>query len=486
MIEREMEEGKSFAEMFEAIPKFKDRKFVAGETVSGRVVKVGKDTIFIDLESKSEGIAEAEEFLDKEGNLTVKEGDWVEMRVSSTREGIHLSKGIKIQGAEAFDLLRDAKEDHTPVEGRVTAVNKGGFEVDLSGFRAFCPVSQIDTKYCEKLEEHIGGRYQFRIMEIQEKGRNIVVSRRALLEEEQEKKAKETLAMLKPDMECEGKVTKLAEFGAFVDLGGVEGMVHVSAISHARINHPSEVLTPGQIVKVKVLKIESDKNGRQRIALSMKALEPDQWEKGLSLQEGEVIRGKISRLTDFGAFVEVAPGVDGLVHISEISYERVSHPSALLHEGEMVEALVTGIDPDARRISLSIKEAVIKKQIGGEEEGAEKARLQVGQLLKGVVDDTKPYGLFVRLPQLGTRVRGLLPMEELKASEKGDVKKRFPRGKEVRVEIIAIDEKGKIRLSQKVMEEREDRNEFEKFIQEDKKKGDIGIFADLLKDVKVK
>ncbi len=486
MIEREMEESKSFAEMFEAIPKFKDRKFVAGETVSGRIVKVGKDTIFIDLESKSEGIAEAEEFLDKEGNLTVKEGDWVEMRVSSTREGIHLSKGIKVQGAEAFDILRDAKEDQIPVEGRVTAVNKGGFEVDLSGFRAFCPVSQIDTKYCEKLEEHIGGRYQFRIMEIQEKGRNIVVSRRALLEEEQEKKAKETLAMLKPDMECEGKVTKLAEFGAFVDLGGVEGMVHVSAISHARINHPSEVLTPGQIVKVKVLKIEPDKNGRQRIALSMKALEPDQWEKGLSLQEGEIIRGKISRLTDFGAFVEVAPGVDGLVHISEISYERISHPSALLHEGEMVEALVTGIDPDARRISLSIKEAVIKKQMGGEEEGAERARLQVGQLLRGVVDDTKPYGLFVRLPQLGTRVRGLLPMEELKASEKGDVKKRFPRGKEVRVEIIAIDEKGKIRLSQKVMEEREDRNEFEKFIQEDKKKGDIGIFADLLKDVKVK
>ncbi len=481
-----MEESKSFAEIFEAIPKFKDRKFVAGETVSGRVVKISKDTIFIDLESKSEGIAEAEEFLDKEGNLTVKEGDWVEMRVSSTREGIHLSKGIKVQGAEAFDILQDAKEDQTPVEGRVTAVNKGGFEIDLSGFRAFCPVSQIDIKYCEKLEEHIGGRYQFRIMEIQEKGRNIVVSRRALLEKEQEKKAKETLAMLKPDVECEGTVTKLTEFGAFVDLGGVEGMVHVSAISHARINRPSEVLTSGQTVRVKVLKIEPDKNGRQRIALSMKALEPDQWEKGLSLREGEIIRGKVSRLTDFGAFVEVAPGVDGLVHISEISYERVSHPSALLHEGEVVEALVTGIDPNARRISLSIKEALIKKQMGGEEEGAERARLQVGQLLKGVVDDTKPYGLFVRLPQLGTRVRGLLPMEELKASEKGDVKKRFPRGKEVRVEIIAIDNKGKIRLSQKVMEEREDRNEFEKFIQEDKKKGDFGIFADLLKDVKVK
>jgi small subunit ribosomal protein S1 len=486
MMERELEESRSFAEIFEAIPKFKDRKFVAGETVSGRVVKITKDTIFIDLESKSEAIAEAGEFLDGEGNLTVKEGDRVEMRVSSTREGIHLTKGIKVQGAEAFDILQDAKEAQTPVEGRVVAVNKGGFEIDLSGFRAFCPVSQIDIKYTEKPEEHIGGKYQFRIMEIQEKGKNIVVSRRALLEEEQERKAKETLALLKPDVECEGKVTKVMEFGAFVDLGGVEGMVHVSEISRARIGHPSEVLSPGQSIKVKVLKMDTDKNGRQRIALSMKALEPDQWEKGFSFQEGEIIRGKVSRLTDFGAFVEVAPGVDGLVHISEISYERLSHPNAVLHEGETVEVLVTGIDPAARRIALSIKEALIKKQMGEQQEGPEKARLEVGQVLKGIVEDSKPYGLFVRLPQLGTKVRGLLPMEELKVSEKGDVKKRFPKGKEVQVEIITIDEKGKIRLSQKVMEEREDRQEFEKFILKGKKNGDFGTFGDLFKDLKLK
>ena len=487
MTEAEMEEGKSFAEIFEAIPKFKkERKFAAGESVSGRVVKITKDTIFIDLGRKSEGIAEVKELQDEEGNLTVKEGDRVEMRVSSTREGIHLTKGIKVQGSEAFDILLDAKEDQAPVEGRVAAVNKGGFEVDISGFRAFCPISQIDIKYCEKPEEHMGARYQFRIMEIQEKGRNIVVSRRVLLEEEQEKKAKETLAMLRPDVEVEGKVTKLTAFGAFVDLGGVEGMVHVSAISHARIGHPSEVLAPGQTVRAKVLKIEPDKKGRQRIALSIKALLPDQWEKGLGIQEGEIIRGKISRLTDFGAFVEIAPGVDGLVHISEMSYERISHPNTLFHEGEMVEVLVTGIDPETRRVSLSIKEVLIKKQMGEEAEGAEKARLQVGQYLKGIIEDLKPYGLFVRLPQLGPKVRGLLPVEELKASEKGDVKKRFPKGKEVGVEIISIDDKGKIRLSQRVMEEREDREEFEQFIHKDKKKGDFGIFADLLKDVKLK
>ena len=408
------------------------------------------------------------------------------MRVSSTREGIHLTKGIKVQGAEALDILRDAQQNQIPVDGRVAAVNKGGFEIDLSGLRAFCPISQIDLQYCEKPEEHIGARYQFRIMELQERGKNIVVSRRVLLEEEQEKKAKETLAKLKIDVEMEGKITKLTEFGAFVDLGGVEGMVHVSEISHARINRPSDVLSPGQTVRVKVLKMDADKNGRQRIGLSIKALEPDSWDKGIGIQEGEILRGKVSRLTDFGAFVEVAPGVDGLVHISEISYERLSHPSALLHEGEMVDVLVTGIDPNARRIALSIKEAMIKKQMGGEEEGSERPRLEAGQILKGIVEDSKPYGLFVRLPQLGTKVRGLLPMEELKGSEKGEVKKRFPRGKEIRVEIIAVDDKGKIRLSQKVMEEREDRQEFEKFIQKEKKNGDFGTFGDLFKNLKLK
>jgi small subunit ribosomal protein S1 len=486
MEENEREESQSFAELFEAIPRLKDRRFTAGETVSGRIVKISKDTIFVDLGGKGEGIAGTEEFLDKEGNLTVKEGERIEMRVSSTREGIHLTKGIKIQGAEALDILRDAQHNQIPVDGRVAAVNKGGFEIDLSGLRAFCPISQIGLQYCEKPEEHIGARYQFRIMELQERGKNIVVSRRVLLEEEQEKKAKETLAKLKVDIEMEGKVTKLAEFGAFVDLGGIEGMVHVSEISHARINHPSDVLSPGQTVRVKVLKMDADKNGRQRIGLSIKALEPDSWDKGIGIQEGEVLRGKVSRLTDFGAFVEVAPGVDGLVHISEISYERLSHPSALLHEGEMVDVLVTGIDPNARRIALSIKEAMIKKQMGGEEEGSERPRLEAGQILKGIVEDSKPYGLFVRLPQLGTKVRGLLPMEELKGSEKGEVKKRFPRGKEIRVEIIAVDDKGKIRLSQKVMEEREDRRDFETFIQKEKKNGDFGTFGDLFKNLKLK
>lgn len=486
MVENEMEEKESFEELLKASFEAPGRRLFPGDKISGKVLKISKDTVFVDLGGKSEGLADIQEFLDRDGNLTLKEGDRVEMRVASTRDGIQLTKGMKVQGPDSFDILREAKENLIPVEGRVTKAVKGGFEVDLSGIRAFCPLGQIDIQFCEKPEEHVGARFSFRIMEIKEKGKNIIVSRRVILEEEQEKKLKETLAQLKPDLECEGKVTKLTDFGAFVDIGGIEGMVHISEISHGRINHPSEILKPGQQVKVKVMKMETDKEGRPKISLSIKALEPDSWEKGLGFEEGEIIRGKVSRLTDFGAFVEVAPGVDGLVHISEISYGRVPHPSKFLKEGDEVDVLVMGIDRETHRISLSIKEATIKKRMEMEGEGSDKVRLEKGQTLKGIVEDSKPYGLFIRLPQFGPKVRGLLPIEELRDSERGDVKKKFPKGQEIQVEIISIDEKGKIRLSQRVMEEREDREDYKKFVEKEERRGKLGTLGDVFKNLKVK
>ncbi len=485
MKENELEEKGSFAELFEASSGGRRERIHPGDRVSGKVAKIGRDSVFIDLGGKSEGVADLHEFLDQDGQVTVSEGDWVEMRVSSVRDGIRLSKGIRIQGKARAEILREAQEEGIPVEGRVSGMVKGGFQIDLSGVRAFCPLSQIDLRFCEKPEEHMGARYLFRIMEVTEKGRNVVVSRRVLLEEEQERRSRETLKRLKPDLECEGTVTKLADFGAFVDIGGVEGMVHLSEISHARIKHPSEVLTVGQQVKVKVLKVESDAKGQPKISLSVKALEPDAWQKGLGFGEGDVVRGKVSRLTEFGAFVEVAPGVDGLVHISEISYERISHPSKVLQEGDEVEVLVMGIDRETRRISLSLKEALLKKRVA-EEMGPERARLEVGQALKGIVEESKSFGLFVRLPQIGPRIKGLLPLEEIRGSEKGDIKKKFPRGREILVEVLSIDEKGKIRLSQRVMEEREDRGDYKEFLEKGEKEGKLGTLGDLFKNLKLK
>jgi small subunit ribosomal protein S1 len=481
MTERETEEEVSFAELLESSPQTPSREFTPGDPVSGVVVKISRDTVFVDLGGKSEGIADIDEFRDKDGKLNLKEGDKVELRVASLRDGIHLSKTIKVHGAEATEMLREAQKNQIPVEGRVLSVNKGGFEIDISGTRAFCPVSQIDLQFCEKPEEHIGARYQFRIMEIKEKGKNIVLSRRALLQEEQDKKIKDTLAILRPDLELQGKVTRLTEFGAFVDIGGIEGMIHVSEISHARTHQPSDVLTLGQMVKVKILKIQPDKGGRQKIALSIKALEQEPWDKGFKFKEGDVISGTISRLADFGAFVEVAPGVDGLVHLSEISYERIPHPSRLLKEGDRVDVLVLKIDEEKRRISLSIRDAAIKKRIA--EQPAE-VRLEVGQMLKGIIEDQKPYGLFVRLPQIGVGVRGLLPMEELIHTDKGEVKRRLPKGKEITVEIVSLDEKGRIGLSQKVTKEREDREDYKEFLAKEDQPGKLGTLGDLLKNLK--
>ncbi|MGZ3539434.1 MAG: S1 RNA-binding domain-containing protein, partial [Thermodesulfobacteriota bacterium] len=231
MIDDDMNGEKSFEELLKTSPEAGGHKLFPGDKVSGKVLKVSKDTIFVDLGGKSEGIADIQEFMDKAGNIAVQQGDWVEMRVASIRDGIRLTKGMKVQGPDALDILREAKENIIPIEGRVSGVVKGGFQIDLSGIRAFCPLGQFDLQFCEKPEDYVGARYSFRIIEIKERGKNIIVSRRVLLEEEQEKKSKETLARLKPDLECEGKVTKLTDFGAFVDIGGIDGMVHISEIS---------------------------------------------------------------------------------------------------------------------------------------------------------------------------------------------------------------------------------------------------------------
>ncbi|MGQ9696295.1 MAG: S1 RNA-binding domain-containing protein [Thermodesulfobacteriota bacterium] len=478
MTEEMEREEQSFAELLAISDKTGARKLSPGEVVAGVVIKISKDVVFIDLGGKSEGFADLAEFKDEEGKINIKEGDKVELRVASLKGGIYLSKGLKVHGVQAWELLRDAQQNQIPVEGRVAALIKGGFEVEMAGLRAFCPLSQIDLKYCEKPEEHIGGRYKFRILEMKGK-KNILVSRRSLLQEEQEKKAQEIISCLQPDMELEGKIIKLTNFGAFVDLGGVQGMVHLSEITHARIKDPAEVLALGQVVKVKVLNLEKDKSGQLKISLSLKALEPEIWEKGLNFKEGDIISGKVSRLTDFGAFVELAPGLEGLVHISEISYQKVPHANRLLKEGEKVDVLVLKIDEDKRRISLSIRDVAFRDHTQGKEE----ARLEIGQVLTGIIEEAKRYGLFIRLPQLGREVKGFLPWEEILDSERTDLKRKFSSGREVQVEIKEIDDQGKILLSQKSLQEKAAREEYQKFLSQDKP-GSLGTLGDIFKKIK--
>ncbi len=485
--DKEQEEP-TFAELFEADPATPQKEFRPGDTVAGSVVKISGENIFVELGGKSEGIAEAAEFLDKEGNLTVEVGDRLELKVASITDVITLSKALRVRGAQALDVLQDAHANMLPVEGRVAAVRKGGLEIDISGVRAFCPISQVDLGYCEDPEVHVGARYNFRILEFKERGKNIVVSRRALLEEERERIARETLANIRPGVELEGEVTRLADFGVFVDIGGVDGMVHISEMAHHRLRHPSELVEVGQRVKVVVMEFEPRADGRQRIALSMKALEPTPWEKGLGILEGQVVSGKITRIMDFGAFVEVMPGVEGLVHVSEISYEKVAHPRRVLQEEQEVEVMVLGIDHSRQRISLSIKEAKGAFQSGAssDEGGEASQQLEVGARFEGVVEKVMSGGVLVRLPAAGLGARGFLPQEELAEAGKADLKKRFRPGKEFSVEVTAIAEDGKIRLSQKAATEREERKAFQKYVDKgDKKSAKLATFGDLFKDLKL-
>ena len=334
-----------------------------GDKVTGTVVSIQGDDIFIDLGSKTEGIVEREELIDDEGNLTVDVGDTIEIVVSGKDE----SSGTLMLGSRharrmhGIDELRQAFNDQDPVEGRVSGTIKGGLEVEMSNLRAFCPASQIDINYVEDLEAFIGERLAFLITKV-EGGRhpNLVVSRRALLEEEQQARATETRAQLEVGAVVQGKVSSLKEFGAFIDLGGVEGMIHISELAFGRVEHPQDILAVGQQVEVSVLRIEKTNNPRhpERIALSIRALEPDPWRDVLTdYPVGTQVQGTVSRVEPFGAFIELAPGIDGLVHISELEAgRRINHPQEVVSVGDQVQARVISVDMEKHRIGLSLDE----------------------------------------------------------------------------------------------------------------------------------
>jgi small subunit ribosomal protein S1 len=265
------------------------------------------------------------------------------------------------EGAASVAELSQAFSHGIPVEGTVKKVTKGGVEVSVGGVRAFCPISQLDIRYVEEPEEYVDQRFTFRIVRFEEgKGRspNVVLSRRALLEEEKKKRAEEARARLKEGSVVKGTVTSLAKYGAFVDLGGLEGLLHISELGYGRVEHPGDVLAEGQEIEVQVLKIEEAREGEgnERISLSRRALLQDPWQvEAALLGPGTRRQGTVLRLQPFGAFVELAPGVDGLLHISELAVERhVDHPREVLKVGESVEVTVKSVDLERRRISLSL------------------------------------------------------------------------------------------------------------------------------------
>ncbi len=330
-----------------------------GSRVRGRVVSVEGEVLLIDIGGRSEAVGDAREFRDASGVTRVSVGDMLELFVVEASEPLVLARTARRQGHASLAALRAARESGLPVRGRVTAVNTGGLAVDVEGVGAFCPLSQVDSQYVEDPACYVGRVLEFLVTEVDESRARVVLSRKGLLQREQQERARARLAELAPGQELEGTITRLEPFGAFVDLGGFEGLVHVSEISHARVEHPREALAAGEKVRVRVLRVEPARDGRPRVALSVRATAPDPWAAAVQrFAVGARVPGVVVRLADFGAFVNLAPGVDGLVHVSQVSDRRIHHVREALSPGQAVEVVVLAVDAERKRLSLSIREAL--------------------------------------------------------------------------------------------------------------------------------
>ena len=348
----EFEDG-SFAELFEQDGKQDKRWLEPGQKLTGKVLKIGNEWIFMDTGQKGEGVIERKEFLDSDGNVTVAEGDSITAYFLSSSHG-EMRFTTKLGGSVSGSTqLEQAWQAGVPVEGVVEKEIKGGYEVKLGTSRAFCPYSQIALRRVENPEALIGTRLAFRISEYAENGRNIVVSRRALLEEEQRQLKEDAQAGISEGMTVSGTVISLQDYGAFVDIGGIEGLLPISEIGWSRVKDVRDVLSVGQQLKVVVKSIDREKD---RISLSLKDTLSDPWEQvPANFPEGSFHSGTVARLDTFGAFVTLSDGVDGLLHISKLGAgKRINHPRDVVKEGEQLEVKIESIDSGNRRISLAL------------------------------------------------------------------------------------------------------------------------------------
>ena len=445
-----------------------------GDKVSATVVAVGTEAVFVELGGKTEGAIDRSELLDSEGELSVSVGDIVEAFVVSVSDGIKLSKGIG-KGSENAALIEHAHTQGIPVLGTVSATNKGGYEVEIAGTRAFCPFSQIDIQPTEEPDVHLGQSYQFLITKVEEEGRNVVVSRRRLQEQERERQAVETIEAIAPGAVFEGIVSRVADFGAFVDLGGVDGLVHVSELSYARMDHPSEMLSVGDTVRAVVVSahdLHDPKN--RRIGLSMKQLQEDPWMAAIrEIHVGVTLTGVVARLEGFGAFVEIGTGVDGLVHVSEVAPgRRINHPKEVLSVGDEVQVQVIKVDPQKRQIGLSIKSLM-------DDPWSNAAKsYPIGGPIQGIVDSVQKFGIFVSL----SGINGLIPLSQLPDDEAKNVYTRFRPGTEIEARVLAVDsDRRRLTLSRREDAEGDSRQAFSSYKAAQEEVVPMGTFADLLK-----
>ena len=345
---------KSFAELLEESAKDRSTGLRPGQALEAEIVNITGEWVFLNLDGKTEGYLERKEILDETGNPTVKEGDSIRVYfLEAHNNEKHFTTRI-VGGAAARSFLEDAWKGGIPVEGVVEKEVKGGFQVKIAGnTRSFCPYSQMGLARIDNASDYVGKRLNFKIIDFTEKGRNIIVSHRAILEQEREQKREALKESLKEGMSIKGKITSIQKFGAFIDLDGMQGLIPMSEISWGSVKDIHDVLSVGQEVEALIIKVDWGKN---RIALSLKQALPDPWNQiDEKFPEGSFHTGRVSRLTDFGAFIELEPGIDGLIHISKLaSGKKLKHAREALAQDQSVEVKIEKVEKDRKRISLSL------------------------------------------------------------------------------------------------------------------------------------
>ena len=426
------EQEQSFAAMLEAYSPGADADIGVGDKISGKIVSIGRDSVFVDTGSKIDGVVDKAELLDESGELSLGEGDIIELYVvARSDEEIKLSKALS--GIGGLNMLKEAYSKAAPVEGKISETCKGGVRVEILQRKAFCPVSQIDINFVENPADFVGETFNFLITTFEENGRNIVLSRRALLEKEQAKARKEFYQTLKEDDTLDGTITRIMPYGAFVQLAsGVEGLVHISEMSWSKSAKPETLVSVADNVRVKVVGIEPDKQpGLLKISLSMKQLAEDPWNRvEEQFRPGSKVQGTVTRCANFGAFVELAPGIEGLVHISELSYtKRVLKPEEVVTAGETVSVLIKDVDLEKRRLSLSIRDAE------GDPWVDITSKYKIGQSVEGTLEKKEKFGFFVNLEP---GITGLLPKSNLNKADKPAELEKLKEGDGIPVMIEAI------------------------------------------------
>ena len=463
-----------------------------GDRVRATVVQVGRENLILDLGDGRDALMDLGELQHREEGSEVSAGDTIEAFVLRVQDGvpeIGYSLGRAFHGRLQ---LEQAFEAELPVQGRVESVNKGGFVVEVAGLRGFCPMGAMDIRYVEDPQTFVGQSLEFLVTEL--RGRNdVVLSRRRLLERERELAAVETREKLEVGARLAGVVTNVRDFGAFVDLGGIEGLVPASELGFGRIR-PEERVEPGQPLEVEVLRMETDDKGRERITLSLKSLMDDPFEAvAKEVQPGLVVLGTVTRLQPFGAFVQLVPGVEGLIHVSAFG-KRIGHPQEVVQAGQEVAVRVDSVDAEQRRIGLhllpdeapatpppasstGLRALRLAEPPAAPEEAPAGAAPRVGDVHEVTVDRVKRFGVFVSWPG----GQGLVPNRELGVGHGEDPGRKFPEGSKFQAAVIEVREDGKVTLSKDGAARAQEQAEADAWKKRSSSTPGLGTLGDLLK-----